>query len=114
MRSRRPWTQYYKTKVRVINKIQNIKAHVTIGSTRLEQVEQFKYLGCLLNGNGSNRTEIMSRNEQTRTIFKKIKKGLSDTDSNDISKLVLLLRGLCLVWCRSLRTNIYELKRIAS
>lgn len=69
-----------KTKVLVISKQHDTTANVTVRGVRLEQVRQIKYLGCLINNDGDNHTEIRSRIECARAAFNKMRKVLCSRD----------------------------------
>ena len=68
-----------KTKFMVVSKEQNIQAHpLHLNNEAIEQVHQFKYLGCYLTEQGSCTEEVSIRIEQARSAFIKIKKLVCD------------------------------------
>ncbi|GFS20592.1 sphingomyelin phosphodiesterase [Elysia marginata] len=48
--------------------------NIYINDTKLQQRDQFKYLGALISSDGRDTTEISSRIAQSKTMFKRMKK----------------------------------------
>lgn len=71
-----------KTKIMVISKNRNVQTNIMIEGKRLEQVEKYKYLGCIINEKWDHSTEIKSRIEQARAAFLKMRKLICCPDLN--------------------------------
>ena len=83
-----------KTKTMVISKTGNKKVDITIGQHRVEQVQQFKYLGALITEDGRCTKEIKCRIAMAKQAFTRRKKILC-------SKMSIALRSRLvktLVW----------------
>lgn len=62
-----------KTKIMVVSKNNTPRANIAIGTHCIEQVENFKYLGCIMNDGLDPDKEIKSRIEQARHVFLKMR-----------------------------------------
>ena len=77
-----------KTKL-MTNTSQPLTNKITVSGQELESVDQFKYLGAIINDKGS-RTEILSRAAQTAKAVAKLKPVWKDTNISLKTKLTLL------------------------
>lgn len=66
-----------KTKTMVISKRDNNAGNLTLGNRTVENVQRFRYLGTIINQNVTHKSEILSRIEQARQSFMKLKKLLT-------------------------------------
>ena len=79
----------------VVSKTDIPQIRIQVVERNIEQVTQFKYLGCMLNQDWDPEQDIRCRIEQSRTIFLKLKKFLT----NKILNFKLRYRTLkCYVW----------------
>ncbi|GFS13080.1 endonuclease-reverse transcriptase [Elysia marginata] len=64
--------------------------NIYINDTKLQQGDQFKYLGALISSDGRDTSEISSRIAQSKTVFKQMKNILTNLHmSNETRKKVL-------------------------
>lgn len=67
-----------KTKVMIISRNQNVSIPISINGEILNNVYQFKYLGCIINAKLDTETEIKARIEQARGNFIRMRNILCD------------------------------------
>jgi hypothetical protein len=84
-----------KTKSMIISRNDYPNAKIYVSGEEIEQVRQFKYLGCLLNEGWDPENEIKSRVEQARNAFLRLRKFLTDRKL-DFNLRYKMLK--CYVW----------------
>ena len=85
-----------KTKVMVLGKnVMDKKLIVEIDNAKLDQVQQFKYLGAVIQNDGRDETEIRCRIAAARSAFQNMEKVLRDRKMNIHLRLRILN---CYVW----------------
>ncbi|GFS14638.1 endonuclease-reverse transcriptase [Elysia marginata] len=86
--------------------------NIYINDTKLQQRDQFKYLGALISSDGRDTTEISSRIAQSKTMFRRMKNILTNPHmSIETRKRVLecyfepILMYVCETWIISKQTR---------
>ena len=76
-----------KTKVLTVNR--NTKADITVGDKKIEEVEQFTYLGSIMTGDGGSDGDVNARVGKAAGVFKRMRSIWSSTSINEGIKIRL-------------------------